>query len=476
MEEGKTLSAKKKIMLIYPPSPVMNREDRCQQPVKELLVIPPLPPMDLMYMASVAERENFEAKIIDYSLIENPVVQFKKDLGEFRPDYLVLNAASTTLENDLSILKIAKETLPNLVTIVKGAHFYTYNKEVLDKFPNLDLIMIGEVEETLKEILQEKPYPEINGICYRENGAPVLTEKREFIQNLDEIPFPARHLVDNSIFRRPDNNKVQGIIKVSRGCPYHCFFCLATPVSGAKVRMRSTDNIIAEIQECVEKYNINNFLFWSDIFNIDRKWTMELCRKIIDSGVKITWSSNTRADTADDEMAELMYKSGCRLVSIGVESGSQEVLDSIGKKLTLNDIRNTVKIFKKHKIKIYNYFVIGLPWDTEETIEETIKFAIELDSNFISFYTATPLPGSRFFEYAKAQGLMNEVKSWDGAYYNPIVNTHTLSKERILELHKSAIKRFYLRPKFILKSILGIRTFAELKNYFLAGVGILLRK
>ncbi len=149
---------------------------------------------------------------------------------------------------------------------------------------------------------------------------------------MDNLPFPARHLVDNSIYKRPDNGQVQGVIKVSRGCPYHCFFCLATPVSGAKVRMRSAENIIAEIKECVEKYNIKNFLFWSDIFNINRDWTIDLCKKIIESGLKITWSANTRANTMDDEMASYMYKSGCRLVSIGVESGSQEILDNIGKK------------------------------------------------------------------------------------------------------------------------------------------------
>ena len=111
--------------------------------------------------------------------------------------------------------------------------------------------------------------------------------------------------------------------------------------------MRSAENIIAEIKECVEKYNIKNFLFWSDIFNINRDWTIDLCKKIIESGLKITWSANTRANTMDDEMASYMYKSGCRLVSIGVESGSQEILDNIGKKITLDEIRNTVKVLKK---------------------------------------------------------------------------------------------------------------------------------
>lgn len=463
---------KKRILLIYPPSPVLNREDRCQQPTKDLIVIPPLPPTDLMYLAAVAEKAGLEAKINDYS--QNG--DYEADLKEFNPDYLVVNIATPTLEHDLDAVKKAKEICPNVITIAKGAAFLTLAERIIKEHNELDFGILGEAENTLKEILEEKPKAEILGLYYKENDEVKFTGNRPFIEDLDSLPFPARHLVDNNIYRRPDNNKVQATIKVSRGCPFHCFFCLATPVSGAKVRRRSPENIVAEIKECVEKYNIKNFLFWSDIFNIDKEWTMKLCQAIIDSGLKITWSANTRADTADLEMAEMMYKSGCRLVSIGVESGSQYMLEKMGKKITLNDVRRTVKVFKKAKIRIYNYFVIGLPWETEETVEETIKFAIELNSDFISFYTATPLPGSRFYDYALEHNLFDKETSFENAYYYPAVNTHNLSRERVFELHKSAIKRFYLRPLYILKMLSRIRSFAEIKNYFIAGMNVLLRK
>ena len=463
---------KGRVLLVYPPSPVINREDRCQQPTKELLVIPPLPPTDLMYLAAIAESCGFEAIIRDYSQGGN----FEADLKEIQPNYLVANIATPTFKSDMTAVQLAKEIVPNICTIVKGAPFLTYNTNTIYENPFVDYVIIGEAELTLKDILDGVPDNEILGICYRENFQPVKTEKRPFNENLDSLPFPARHLVDNSIYRRPDNGKVQAVIKVARGCPFHCFFCLATPVSGTKVRKRSPENIVAELKECVEKYNIRNFLFWSDIFNLDREWTLELCQKIIESGLKITWSSNTRADTMDDEMAKMMYKSGCRLVSIGVESGSQKMLDNIGKKITLDDIRNTVKILKKNKIKIYNYFVIGLPWETEETVEETIKFAIELDSNFISFYTATPLPGTKYFAYAMLNRLVEGNLDFRSAYYEPVVRSEHLSKERIFELHKQAVKRFYLRPKFILKTLFSVRSFAEVKNYFIAGMNLLLKK
>lgn len=466
------MTEKKRILLIYPPSPVMNREDRCQQPTKDLIVIPPLPPTDLMYLAAIAEREGLEAKIKDYSQSGN----LEQDLREFKPDYLVVNIATPSLEHDLDAIRKAKEINPEIITIAKGAAFLTLGEKILAEHEFLDFGILGEAEETLKEIFEEQEKTRILGIYYRENGNVKFTGNRAFIEDLDSLPFPARHLVDNSIYRRPDNSKVQATIKVERGCPFHCFFCLATPVSGAKVRRRSVENIVAEIRECVEKYNIRNFLFWSDIFNLDKKWTMDLCQSIIDSGLKITWSANTRADTADLEMAKMMYKSGCRLVSIGVESGSQEMLEKMGKNITLNDVRRTVKVFKQAKIRIYNYFVIGLPWETEETVEETIKFAIELNSDFISFYTATPLPGSRFYDYAKEHNLFDKETSFESAYFYPAVNTHYLTKERVFELHKSAIKRFYLRPLYILKMLSRIRSFAEIRNYFVAGMNVLLRK
>ena len=462
----------KRILLIYPPSPVLNREDRCQQPTKDLVVIPPLPPTDLMYLAAIAEKEGYEAKIEDYSQGGD----FEKDLQEFRPDYLVVNIATPTLEPDLEAVKKAKDILPKLLLLPKGLPLIDIRIGIMKEHDALDFGILGEAEETLKEILQDKQKTDILGIYYKENGEVKFTGKRPFIEDLDSLPFPARHLVDNNIYRRPDNNKVQATIKVSRGCPFHCFFCLATPVSGSKVRRRSPENIVKEIRECVEKYNITNFLFWSDIFNLDKKWTLDLCQAIIDSGLKITWSANTRADTADLEMAKMMYKSGCRLVSIGVESGSQYMLEKMGKKITLDDVRRTVKVFKQAKIRIYNYFVIGLPWETEETVEDTIKFAIELNSDFISFYTATPLPGSRFFDYAMEHNLFDKDTSFENAYFYPAVNTHSLSKDRVFELHKSAIKRFYFRPLYILKMLLRIRSFAEVRSYFTAGLNLLLRK
>lgn len=465
-----------KIYLIYPPSLIINREDRCQQPVKELLTIPPLPPTDLMYLAAIAQKAGCECKIKDYSINAEGMNDFKRDLTEFEPDILVINAATPTLDTDLAVCEAAKQVLPNVLTIAKGAYFLTENVSVLERFPALDLIVRGEPEITFKEIISKKPFSEILGLTYRQDGVARNNAQRPFIDNLDSLPFPARDLVDMNLYTRPDNNQKQAVIKVSRGCPFHCFFCLATPVSGKKVRMRSIDNIIAEIRECKEKYGVKNFLFWSDIFDIDRNWTIELCEHLINEKLNIVWSANTRADTADFELAKLMRKSGCGLVSIGIESGSQYMLDKMGKKTTIAQIETTVKAFRKAGIKVYGYFVLGLPWETEETAQTTIKFARKLDLNYANFYTATVFPGSRFWDYALENKLFDGDEKYKSAYYYPSVRTHNLDKERVFALHKEAVKKFYLRPSFILKTLFSIRSFTELKNYTLAGLGLLFKK
>ena len=465
---------KNDVLLIYSPSPVMNREDRCQQPTNDLIVIPPLPPSDLLYMASVARIEGKNPVVIDYSIDNKTLEDFENDFRKILPDYLVINAASTTLKTDLAVLKIAKQIKNDVIIIAKGAHFNIFDVKTLKDYPELDIVIRGEVEETIKEIFANKKLSEILGITYRDNGEIIRNEKRPFIENLDAIPYPARDLIDNSIYRRPDTDEIQAVIKVSRGCPYHCFFCLATPVSGAKVRVRSPKNIVGEIKECYEKYGIKNFVFWSDIFNLDHAWVKALCEEIIASKLKITFSTNTRADSADIETVKLMKKAGCKLVSIGIESGSQYLLDKMGKKITKEQIKNTVKMFKKEGIKIYGYYVIGLPWESEDTFKETLDFAKKLNTEYVSFYTATALVGTKFYDYVKENNL-GEL-NFDMPYYYPSIQTHYLSKERVFELHKKAVKEYYCRFSYILMMLFKIRSVTEFINYFRAGLRVLFRK
>jgi len=467
----------KKVFFLYPPAGRMIREDRCQQPIKHLPAAPMLPPADLMYMAATAESAGCTCRIRDYNLDDASMADVTSDLLEFQPDWVVMNVATPTLSKDLEVCQVAKQVSPSIVTVAKGAHFLTRSRETLERFPALDLIIRGEPEHTLQELLEEKRRDEIRGLAWREHasGRIIVNEDRPFNTNLDSLPYPARHLIDNQRYSRPDNGQLQAVINVSRGCPYDCFFCLATTVSGKAVRRRSPGSIIGEILECVDKYRIRQFLFWSDLFNLDRDWVCALCRAIIESGLKIIWASNTRADTMDEDLARLMRRAGCRLVSMGVESGSQEMLNRIGKRIDLEQIRKASLALKKAGIQQYTYYIIGLPWDTEETVEQTIRFAIELDSDYAIFFSAAPLPGSRFYDYAVQNGLFDGENGnvFEEAYYYPVTKGHHLSKGRIFELHESAVRRFYLRPRYICKSALRIRSLRELGNYLQAALLIL---
>jgi radical SAM superfamily enzyme YgiQ (UPF0313 family) len=456
---------------------MMNREDRCQVPSKDVAIAPPLPPTDLMYMAAVAEKAGLESRIIDYTIDDLSLEQFIADLKSYRPDFLILSITTPTIKQDLQACTAAKNTLPSVRTIAKGAHFLRFNTQILESVPDLDLIIRGEPEETIQELFNDKPLPEITGLTWRSPAGIINNPDRRYQDDLDSLPFPARHLINNTRYVRPDNGKPQAIIKVARGCPFNCFFCLATPVSGAKVRQRSPGNIIEEIRQCVEQYGITNFLFWSDIFNIERDWVIRLCEAILNSGLKISWATNTRADTLDLEMALLMKQAGCTLVSIGVESGNEEILGKIGKKTDLQKIRNTFKVIRKAGLQSFAYYVIGLPWDTKETIEDTIKLAIELDSDYANFFTATAFPGTRYFEYGVQNHLFEPEEQqltdlFSNAYRVPTLRGHHLSKEEIVSLQNQAVRRFFFRPAYILKTIVKIQSFRELIRYAKSGLSL----
>lgn len=455
---------KQKIFFIYPPSPIMNREDRCQQPTGDLLIIPPLPPVDMMSLSAIAKKYGYETKFKDYSLKNENVYDFLRDIRVFKPDFLVVNVASTFLEEDLSILTQARDLLEDTVVIVKGAIFNFNSYSIMQQYPEIDITLRGEIEPAFEEIIQYNDFKDIKGITYQINNKITSTPDRELSKNLDYLPFLDRDLIDNNFYTRPDTKKPQTIIRVSKGCPNHCFFCLATPLNGKKVRYRSVDLVIDEIKECIEKYNIRDFIFWSDIFNQDSLWVQRLCRMIIENNLKINFSANTRVDTLNEQTLALLKKAGCNLLSMGIESASQEILDKMGKKITVEQIKNAVSLIKKYKIQIYAYYVLGLPWETKETIEQTYKLAKELNTEFASFYTAAALQGTKFYDYA-IKNRLGEI-NYEKPYYFPSVKSYALSADEIYEYNKKFNKEYYLRPRYILKMACSINSITKFKSYY----------
>ncbi len=464
------MNAWKKAYLAVPPTGKYIREDRCQTPLDELHTVALRPPIDLLYVAGALEQAGVECRVQDYPGHDLTWDAFKRDIQKFQPDALILSITTPTLADDVQAAAIAKEINPNIITICKGAHFKHLDQEALKLYPQIDIVVRGEYEETMSDLSSGKPWPDVAGITHRTENGSVRNSEREFIQNIDNIAFPARNLIDNSIYIRPDTEERQTTIVTSRGCPFPCIYCLAPKVSGQKVRTRSPQNVLAEIKECVEKYGIRNFLFRSDLFTAKKAWVVELCQAIQAEGLDIKWSCNSRIDTLEEEMLVEMRKAGCWLIAFGVEHGDPEMLELMRKQLDFDKIEPAIKLCKKVGIKTSVYFLIGLPWESRDSFEKTKSFARQLDPDFVEFFYTYPFYGTEFYEVAVKEGLLEEGTLPHAAYNSPAIATKHLTLEELKPLRKEALRSFYLRPGYIFRTLTSNPSPKVFKNYMIYGL------
>lgn len=459
-----------KCLLINPPTGLYIREDRCQSCIEDLPTVEMRPPMDLAGMAASLESQRVVCKIMDCPMEKIGWEGLTEEIKKFRPDMLVISTTTSTIEKDLLVCKLAKEIDKEVITVAKGPIFLQEDEHIIQYFNSLDIAIGGETNEIAEELAKGFDLTEIKGIIYKKNDNIIRNAIRPFMENIDDLPFPARHLIKNEIYIRMDNGRSQATIETGRGCHGKCIYCLTPQVSGHKIRQRSCDNIIAEIRECISKYKIRDFHFRSDTFTANKTWVLELCRKIKDEHLNINWVCTSRVDSLDEETVSWMKKAGCWGISFGIESGNQRMLDLMKKGITLQQIRNAFKLCKKYKMDSFAYFLIGLPWETEETVNESIRLAIEIDPSIADFFIVYPFPGTEFYEIAVREGLIRE-KGFkrEGAYCLPSIDTLDLKKKRLLELRKEALRKFYLRSSYALKLLCRIRSGRELFYYFSKG-------
>jgi anaerobic magnesium-protoporphyrin IX monomethyl ester cyclase len=465
----------KKVFLMYPPTGVYMRDDRCQAPVEGMTAQPNRAPLDLAYMAAMLEKLQVECKIKDYAAQKASWEEVKQDIKNFEPDLLLVSVTTPTIKNDLTVCRFAKEIDSNIITVAKGAHFSAKDDESLLIHPELDLVIRGESEHAIVDIVQQKKFSTILGLAYRENGGIHRNADRPYIEveDLDNLPFPARHLLNNDLYTAPDTKEPITMINTGRGCPHQCIYCAVTIASGYKLKVRSPKNIADEIEECVKKHKITNFFFRADTFTWDEKWVVDLCQMIIDRNLKIRWGSNSRVDTISEKRLEWMKKAGCWIIGFGIESGNQDMLNKMKKRATLEQAENSIKLCKKYGIKTYGLFLIGLPWETRETVMQTIAFAKKLNPSFLDFNIAYPLPGTEYYRIAKEMNLFEEGDLSEGDYARPIVRTLTLSTKDLIALRKKALLSFYLRPSYIFHTLKDIRSPRILMNYIQSGIRLL---
>jgi radical SAM superfamily enzyme YgiQ (UPF0313 family) len=415
----------------------------------------------------MALRLGASAKIADYPAEGQNWDDYGRDLSEFAPTMVVFSVTTPTLEDDMKAVRMAKDA--GAVTVAKGAHFATESREVMTRHPALDIAIRGEYEETFADIVVGLPPESIPGIVWRKGDALIENAPRPFIEDLDSLPFPARHLLKNSLYRRPDTDELQTTIQTSRGCPSICIFCLAGLVSGNLPRLRSPENIVRELRECVETYQIRNFFFRADTFTLKKDWVKQICAAIIETKLDIAWVCNSRVDTVDAEVLLLMKQSGCWLISFGIESGSEQCLREMRKGITLEQARSAISTCREVGIKTFCFYVIGLPWDDRESIRQTSDFAIELDSDFVEFHATTPFPGTELYRIVMAEGLWAETDDKGSSSDRPQVRTRHLTAGEVDALRRKALLRFYLRPSYVLRTLRAAGPL-QYKNYLKFGL------
>lgn len=431
------------------------------------------PPLGICYLAAVLEKEGYEVRILDAEVLKLNMDQVLDRVKKFNPFIVGVNANTITAYKALRTIQSIKEKMPSVVTIMGGAHISGIPKKTMEVAPALDIGVIGEGEQTILELVrcikkQSNP-KDVKGIIFRKNNKLIQTPPRQFIKNIDSIPHPARHLLPDLRLYHPTPQTykrlpVTGII-TSRGCPYGCIFCDKS-VFGRSIRYHSANYVIEEIEDLISKYKIKEIEFYDDTFTVNKKRLFEICDRLKDHNIIYTIAS--RVDTLSKDVVRKLARAGCWQIAIGIESGDQRILNLIEKGITLQQVKDAVRIIKEEGMEAKGFFMIGHPGDTLESINKTIKFATSLPLDHVLFTITTPLPGTKLYHIARKYGTFEEQDWSKFSMWDTIYIPHGLSKKLLKRKQMEAYKKFYLRPRNIINNLMKIRSFGDLKMHYLA--------
>jgi radical SAM superfamily enzyme YgiQ (UPF0313 family) len=446
------------------------------------LTPPDHPHLGLAYIAAVLEAENNVVRIIDIDAEALTNENLCKIVECEKPDMVGITATTPVIYSAFKIAELVKKNSSSL-TVVGGMHATLMPEEcVANEF--VDFAVFGEGEKTILELLEciksNGDYSKIKGLAYKRGGEIVRNEPREPIQDLDSIPFPARHLFKNQKYTYPDALRFPAFpIITSRGCPGNCTFCTAKFMHGKRFRNRSAENILEEVDLLIREYGAREIHIWDDNFITNRKRVFEFRDGIIKRGMKVLFSfpNGVRADFINREILQALKDMGTYSIAIGVESGNQRILDSIQKGIKLEQIENAFKLAKELKLETWGFFLLGLPEEDSKTMEETIDFAIKLDPDIAKFHILKPFPKSIVYEQLKSKGLIiDENYIHYGIHTKPVHRLPTVSQEELLEWQQKAYRSFYMRPSKMLKEIARLKTWNRMKLNLSTGVSVLINK
>lgn len=443
------------------------REGRCMQRAGAWTAI--WTPVSLAISAALLRKEGMKVKLSDCIVEEINFPRLKELTSSFWLDLAVINTATPSIVSDLSTVEHLKSVVPDLKTAVIGIHGSALPENCFEIAPQLDFVIRGEPEYTIRDLafaIQNKgDYSEVEGISYRKKREIIHNRERKPIEDLDELPFPAWDLIDRNRYRMPFTGRRFLLVATARGCPHRCTFCADRTYYGNRLRTRSPQKVVDELEFNKREYEIDEFLFWSESFTINRNFATSVAQEIIERNLKIRWVCNSRVDDVDKEMLKKFKEAGCWMIGYGVESGNQRVLDSVKKGTTIQQTINAVNLAKAAGLEVTAHCMVGFPEDTKETIRETIKFVKGLNIDFVQFYCAVPFPGSELFEKAKKNKWINN-NNWRRFEQNySVLDTENLKAEEIMALRREAYHQFYLRPKIIFETLKRIKSPKYLKNF-----------
>ncbi len=432
----------------------------------------PQPPLGLAFIAAVLEKEGHKVKIIDAQALGIDEDKTARKAAKF--DIVGITSMTPTFNSAVRTAKTIKKINKSCFIIMGGPHSTVLPQKTLKDIKEVDAVVFGEGEKTIAELVKsieiKRSLSRVAGICYRSKGKIKTNKPRPPIKDLDSLPMPAYHLLPIKKYRPfpPHGKKLPYMaMMTSRGCPYRCTFCFKS-IFGRKYITQSAERIVNEIKYLIEKLGIRELLFYDDSFTINRERTIKLCNEFIKNDIRILWSCETRVNHVDKELLEKMKEAGCYIISYGVESGDQKILNNLKKDITIEQARNAFILTRKAGILTVAYFMIGSPGDTRRTVRKTINFAKEIDADFAQFSICTPFPGSELYDNLIRRGI--KIEDWDKASYvtsktksKPIILTDYLNEREVKGFYSIAYKEFYFRPRYLLKTIARMKSIGDIK-------------
>ncbi len=429
------------------------------------------PPLGLAWIGAVLEQAGHEVRIIDTPTLGMRLGEWLNEVKQWRPDIVGFSLLTPLAPKGYKAIRFLRMEFGNEIPVIVGGPHPTFMyDEALEN--GADIVVRGEGEYTTLELINtiEKygvdkgKLREVKGIAFKDNERTIVTPPRPFINNLDELPWPARHLLPMekyTMFHKPI--KVAHIM-ASRGCPYGCMYCSTSYFWGRRIRFRRAKNVVDEIEYLVDKYHTKYIAFTDDELTVGKRFVLEFIDEIKKRGLDIEFACGSRVDHVDKEYMKLLYDNGCVTLYFGVESANQFTLDRIGKKITLERIRKVFRWKKELGGFALGSFILGFPWETIDDMKRTVQFAIELEPDYAQFTALTPYPGTPMYEYAKRYDL---IEDYDWEHYTTIravVKGFYFTREQLGRMIKYAYRKFFLRPGFIrrefkagrLKDIVGI--------------------